>query len=66
MTRLFDHMQNKANRTFHRTPLKETMFDIIKELYVLSVMQIIFCQPTTVTIGVFNKHFYGHFYKSEV
>ena len=66
MSWLCYHTQNKANKTIHRPPLKKTMFYIIKELYVLSVMQIIFHQATTMMAGIFNKHFYRHFYGSEV
>jgi len=67
MTRLcYYHIWNKANRKIHRTPQKKNMFDTIKELYVPSVMQIIYRQPTTMTAGIFNKHFYSYFYGLEV
>ena len=66
MTTLCCHVQNKANKKINRTPLKIPMFDIIKELYVLSVMQNILPQPTTVKADIFNRHFYGQFYRSEV
>ena len=59
-------LKTKQTKRFTDLHWKKTMFYIIKELYVLSVMQIIFHQATTMMAGIFNKHFYRHFYGSEV